>query len=37
MEDHVDSASFDVLARLRRSNTGHSLAPAGLMRSPMVA
>jgi DNA-binding MarR family transcriptional regulator len=32
----LDSASFDVLATLRRSNSEHSLTPAGLMRSSMV-
>jgi DNA-binding MarR family transcriptional regulator len=32
----LDSASFDVLATLRRSNAEHSLTPAGLMRSSMV-
>jgi len=32
----LDSASFDVLATLRRSNDEHSLTPAGLMRSSMV-
>ena len=31
-----DRASFDVLATLRRSNSEHSLTPAGLMRSSMV-
>jgi hypothetical protein len=37
MEDHVDSASFDVLAMLRRSNADTSLAPAGVIRPSMVA
>lgn len=32
----LDRASFDVLATLRRSNSEHSLTPAGLMRSSMV-
>jgi DNA-binding MarR family transcriptional regulator len=32
----LDRASFDVLATLRRSNSEHSLTPAGLMRSAMV-
>ncbi|MFI5733416.1 MarR family winged helix-turn-helix transcriptional regulator [Kribbella sp. NPDC051587] len=32
----LDSASFDVLATLRRSNSEHTLTPAGLMRSSMV-
>ncbi|GAB3954563.1 MarR family transcriptional regulator [Kribbella albertanoniae] len=32
----LDSASFDVLATLRRSNSEHRLTPAGLMRSSMV-
>lgn len=32
----LDSASFDVLATLRRSGPGQPLTPAGLMRSAMV-
>lgn len=32
----LDRASFDVLATLRRSNSEHSLTPAGLMHSSMV-
>ncbi|MCF3100800.1 MarR family transcriptional regulator [Streptomyces roseoverticillatus] len=32
----LDSASFDVLATLRRSDPPHSLTPAELMRSSMV-
>jgi DNA-binding MarR family transcriptional regulator len=35
-EHDLDRASFDVLATLRRSNSEHSLTPAGLMRSAMV-
>ena len=32
----LDSASFDVLSTLRRSNSEQRLTPAGLMRSSMV-
>lgn len=35
-EHELDRASFDVLATLRRSNSDHSLTPAGLMHSSMV-
>jgi DNA-binding MarR family transcriptional regulator len=35
-QHELDRASFDVLATLRRSNSEHSLTPAGLMHSSMV-